>query len=80
MGSIIQGVRLQILSSAAVNMRENTGDGVPEPTLKVLVTKMLEEVENVVCGCVYACVCACVWMCVCTWACVWMCVCVCVVI
>ncbi|KAL5478170.1 hypothetical protein EMCRGX_G025062 [Ephydatia muelleri] len=34
---------LKILSSAAMNMRENTGDVVPEPTLKVLVSKMLEE-------------------------------------
>ena len=41
----------QIISSAAVNMRENTGDGVPEPTLRVLVTKMLEEVKVCVMRC-----------------------------
>lgn len=35
---------LHIFTLAAVNIRENTGDNVPEATIKLLVCKMLEEV------------------------------------
>ena len=37
---------LHIFSLAASNIRENTGDSVPEATLKLLVCKMMEEVEQ----------------------------------
>ena len=35
---------LSIFTLAASNIRENTGDNVPEATLKMLVCKMMEEV------------------------------------
>ena len=35
---------LNIFTLAASNIRENTGDNVPEATLKMLVCKMMEEV------------------------------------
>ena len=36
---------LHIFTQAAANIRDNTGDSVPEATLKLLVCKMLEEVS-----------------------------------
>lgn len=42
-----------IYAMAASNIRENTGDMVPQSTLKLLIMKMIEEV-------VYVCVCVCV--------------------
>ena len=37
---------LQLYCQAAANIRENTGDTVPEATLRLLVNKMLEEVRR----------------------------------
>lgn len=37
---------LHIFSLAATNIHENTGDSVPEATLKLLVCKMMEEVRT----------------------------------
>ena len=37
---------LQLYCQAAANIRENTGDTVPEATLRLLVNKMLEEVRE----------------------------------
>ena len=37
---------LNIFALAASNIRENTGDNVPEATLKMLVCKMMEEVSS----------------------------------
>ena len=37
---------LQLYSQAAANIKENTGDTVPEATLRLLVNKMLEEVRK----------------------------------
>ena len=48
-----------IFSQAASNVRDNTGDSVPDATIRLLVCKMIEEV-CVVC----VCVCVCVWACV----------------
>lgn len=36
-----------LFRQAATNIRENTGDDVPEATLRLLVCKMLEEVSGV---------------------------------
>lgn len=35
---------LQIFNAAAQNIRENTGDNVPDATLKLLVCRMIAEV------------------------------------
>ena len=40
---------LQIFNSAALNIRENTQDTVPDATLRLLVCKMLEEVIHTQC-------------------------------
>ena len=40
---------LQLYCQASANIRENTGDTVPEATLRLLVNKMLEEVCACVC-------------------------------
>ncbi len=37
---------LQIFNVAAQNIRENTGDNVPDATLKLLVVRLLEEVRS----------------------------------
>jgi deoxynucleotidyltransferase terminal-interacting protein 1 len=37
---------LQLYSQAAANIKENTGDTVPEATLRLLVNKMLEEAQH----------------------------------
>jgi len=37
---------LSIFGLAAANIHENTGDNVPESTLKLLVCKMMEEVPE----------------------------------
>ena len=37
---------LSLYSQAAANIQQNTGDMVPEATLRLLVNKMLEEVQR----------------------------------
>ena len=39
-----------IYAMAATNIRENTGDTVPQSTLKLLIMKMIEEVRSGDCG------------------------------